>query len=360
MYFFLTVQFWLSSFFVLVLIVFLVGSSCLQRNVGSVYFDRAAGGHRHHCGSDRIVASGCSKGREAARRTQCKNNLKQYGLGLHNYHDVHQMFAPGGGTTWGNGPGIGWQVKVLPFMDQAVLFNSLNLGGNPAFGTPSVYDTILPNTGRQARFKQVPYALCPSNPDAESRSGGWAQSCYTGSLGSQRTPSADGACNQFLNARPATAPSSLLGYDASNGWQDHGNATFPNEISGMFSRWYATFKISQATDGTSNTFLVGEINPTCHDHTDGWWGFNGMGNAHASTSVPPNDGTTCPNSPRVTNPACTAMSNWNYSWGFKSTHVGGVHFLLTDGTVRFVNENIDYNTYQRLGGKSEGLTIGEY
>ena len=299
-----------------------------------------------------LLLPAVQQAREAARRTQCKNNLKQYGLGLHNYHDVHLMFTPGG-TNWG-APNLGWQVGILPFMDQAPLYNGVNMN------TAAAYNTILPSTGREARFKQVPYAICPSNPDAESVDRNWAQSCYTGSLGSQRTPSCDGACNTFLNPRPSNAPSSLLGYDASNGWADHGNYNTPAGINGMFSRLGAAIKIAQVVDGTSNTFMVGEINPMCHDHRSGWWDYNGMGNAHASTSVPPNDFTTCPNSKRVTNPACTAMCNWNYSWGFKSTHVGGVHFLMVDGTVRFINENVDYSTYQRLGGRAEGQTVGEF
>ena len=300
-----------------------------------------------------LLLPAVQQAREAARRTQCKNNLKQYGLGLHNYHDVHLMFPPAGGN-WGS-PQIGWQVKVLPFMDQAPLFNSLDMNSATA------WNTILSNTGRQARFKQVPYAICPSNPDVSSVNSDWAQSTYTGSLGSQPTPSANSACNQFLNPRSANAPGSLLGYDANIPFgAQHGNTNISSELSGMFCRIGAAIKIATVTDGTSNTLMVGEINPICHDHTAGWWHYNGMGNAHASTSVPPNDFTTCPNSNRVTNPACTAMSNWNYTWGFKSTHTGGVHFLMVDGTVRFINENVDYNTYQRLGGRSEGLTVGEF
>ncbi len=307
-----------------------------------------------------LLLPAVQQAREAARRTQCKNNLKQYGLGLHNYHDVHLMFPPGGGD-WNNGPEIGWQVKILPFMDQAPLYNSLNMSANAAQGHgPSAWDVILPNTNRQARYKQVPYAICPSNPDAAFRDSNWAQSTYSGSLGSQRTPSADGNCNTFLNARATNAPSTQFGYDANSGWADHGNTYEARGVSGMFNRLGAPIRIAQVLDGTSNTFMIGEINPTCHDHTAGWWNINGMGTAHASTSVPPNDMTTCPNSTRVTNPACTPMSNWNYSWGFKSTHAGGVHFLLVDGTVRFINEGLDYNSYQRLGGRAEGLSIGEF
>ena len=297
-----------------------------------------------------LLLPAVQQARESARRTQCKNNLKQYGLGLHNYHDTYLMFPPGG-TNWGY-PQIGWQVGILPFMDQTPLFNSLDMNRADAYETPV--------KGGPARLQKVPYSICPSNPDAAFRDTNWAQSCYTGSLGSQRTPSADGNCNTFLNPRPANAPSSLLGYDANMGWQDHGNSNDSTQISGMFSRLGVRTRIATVLDGTSNTIMVGEINPMCHDHTGGWWYYNGMGNAHASTSVAPNDFTTCPNSNRVTNPACTAMCNWNYSWGFKSTHAGGLHVLLVDGSVKFINESLDYNTWQRLGGRSDGQPVGEF
>jgi hypothetical protein len=242
--------------------------------------------------------------------------MKQYGLGLHNYHDVHLMF-PGGGSNWNDGPECGWQVKILPFMDQAQLYNMVNWSGNGAQGHgPPGWDVIAPGPGgRQLRFKQVPYAICPSNPDADFRDGNWAQSCYSGSLGSQRTPSCDGNCNTFLNARPANAPSSLLGYDANMGWADHGNTGEARGMSGMFARIGPPIRIAQVLDGTSNT---------------------------------------------ITNPACTNPCNWNYSWGFKSTHAGGLHILAVDGTVRFIKEGIDYNTWQRLGGRAEGQPIGEF
>ena len=297
-----------------------------------------------------LLLPAVQQARESARRTQCKNNMKQYGLGLHNYHDVHLMFPPGG-LAW-QLPNIGWQVRILPFMDQAVLYKQLNMD-------IAAYNTVLTSTGRQALYKQVPYAICPSNPDADFQNT-WAHACYTGNLGSQRTPSCNGACNTFFNPRPSNAPSTLLGYDANMGGCDHGNCPDAVNYSGMFSRTSWGLKIAQAQDGTSNTMLVGEINPTCHDHRSGWWDMNGMNTAHASTSVPPNDFTTCPNSNRVTNPACTAMCNWNYSWGFKSTHVGGLHILLVDGSVKFVNETLDYNTWQRLGGRSDGQNVGEY
>ena len=86
-----------------------------------------------------------------------------------------------------------------------------------------------------------------------------------------------------------------------------------------------------------------------------------MGNAHASTVCPINEFNTCTLSPKkVSNPACTNPVNYNYSWGFISFHGGGAHFVLVDGAVRFLSENIDHTTYQRLGGRADGQPIGEF
>jgi prepilin-type processing-associated H-X9-DG protein len=86
-----------------------------------------------------------------------------------------------------------------------------------------------------------------------------------------------------------------------------------------------------------------------------------MGNAHASTVAPINEFNTCTAAPKkVSNPACTALTNYNYSWGFKSFHSGGVHFLFVDGSVKFINQNIDHWTYQRIGARADGEPVGEF
>ena len=300
-----------------------------------------------------LLLPAVQQAREAARRSQCKNNLKQYGLGLHNYHDTNGMLPPGGDPNWG-APQIGWQPKILPFMDQAQLFKKLNMN------LPSAWDTII--EGRQARFYNVPYAKCPTDPSGPERDTNWAQTSYSGNLGSQQTPSANGGCNQFLTAG--------VNYETTQGNSGHGNTNNRSNISGVFGRLGPTIKFAHITDGLANTFFVGEILSDCHDHTAGWWHFNGMGNAHASTSAPLNIMCSCPSlngATAATAPQCfpggtdcRAQSNWNYSWGFKSKHQGGAHFLMGDGTVRFINQNLDYQTYQRLGGRTDGRVVGEF
>lgn len=303
-----------------------------------------------------LLLPAVQQAREAARRSQCKNNLKQYGLGLQNYHDTSLMLPPAG-ANWGV-PEIGWQPRILPFMDQDALFKKVNMKAAQA------WDTLMPD-GRRAREYNFPYTRCPTDPSSLIQSespNGWAQTSYSGNLGSQRTPSCDGNCNQFLTPG--------VHYEAQQGNADHGNTTSATNLSGVFGRLGPTIKFAQITDGLANTFFVGEIMSQCHDHTAGLWHYNGMGNAHASTSAPLNIMCSCPTlsgasaatAPRCF-PAgndCRAQCNWNYSWGFKSAHKGGAHFLMGDGTVRFINENLDYQSYQRLGGRADGQTIGQF
>jgi prepilin-type processing-associated H-X9-DG protein len=108
-----------------------------------------------------LLLPSVQQAREAARRSQCKNNLKQYGLALHNYLDVYNYFPIGGAQdwpTWSNGPGVGWQARILPQIDQAPLYNQLNFNS-----TVSQCATIIAPGPTQFRGSIVPYMLCPSD-----------------------------------------------------------------------------------------------------------------------------------------------------------------------------------------------------
>jgi prepilin-type processing-associated H-X9-DG protein len=225
----------------------------------------------------------------------------------------------------------------------------------------SVTRIVLPDRD-EAGEKQVPYAMCPSDPWPRQVPGStstpykttasWAQSSYTGSIGSQRTPSSNSACNPFQVFAEVIAAGNV----------DYGRSNDKRRISGMFSYWGPFIRIRDVTDGTSNTLFVGEVRPDCHSHaTYGWWFSNSMGNAHASTVVPINETNTCDFAPKtISNPTCVGKTNYNYSWGFKSFHAGGAHFLLVDGSVRFISQNTDHLNYQRLGGRSDGQVVGEF
>jgi prepilin-type N-terminal cleavage/methylation domain-containing protein/prepilin-type processing-associated H-X9-DG protein len=295
-----------------------------------------------------LLLPAVQQAREAARRTQCKNNLKQYGLALHNYHDTYKMFAIGAtGGCCAVQPAFGFQVRLLPYLDQAPLFNAINF----SYAGDAASSFTLPD-GSRVGSKVIPPAVCPSDGSSTNPLNGWGQSNYDGSMGSQGNNSVDSAnCNvyqsfaQFVNPNNADTLNSTL-------------------VSGMGCRQAASFTIASVTDGTSNTIHMGEVLPSCNDHSSGgMWHQNGMGNFHSSTIVPINDFTTCSwaSGSQVRWPNCKNPNNWNISWGFRSRHTGGAHFLFVDGTVRFLSENIDHaNTYQRLGGRADGKVVGDF
>jgi prepilin-type N-terminal cleavage/methylation domain-containing protein len=314
--------------------------------------------------------------REAARKSNCQSNLRQFGLALMNYSEVYKAYPPGGmirtdaAGAWLNS--WGWQVAVLPFAEQQPLYDLVRRADHfradgitllpPGEYAPGYWE--MPVNGEPARRKQVPYARCPT--DTTSDPGGeweWAGASYTGSLGSQPTVSADGNCNVYYNTRGVNWEERCSWWNGSQ-WLpvDHGNSEEKKYISGMFTRLGGRIasqliRMADATDGTSNTIAVGEILGTCHDHGGGWWHYNAMGAAHASTSVPINEMTTCDFSRSITFPSCTAKSNWNLSWGFRSMHPGGAQFCLVDGSARFIPQSVNYDVYQRLGGRGDGKTF---
>ena len=290
--------------------------------------------------------------REAARKSQCQDHLHNYGVALHSYDGDFKSFPIGGtfrvdanfNPIWGSQfPQLSWHARLLTYMEQKPLYDAIDW---------SLPDARTQNiNGTELRRLDLDYALCPS--DASGRLNNvWAQTNYGGNLGSQRVSSANTACNIFYTDN--------VNFENPGGNANHGNTLNKRDISGVFGRMGPSIGLKDMSDGTSNVFLIGEILPACHDHREGMWSFNGDGNAHSGTQVPPNTWTTCvepyrPNNPEY--PACTAQNNWNLSWGFRSAHPGGVQFCMGDDKVTFVSENIDYETYQRLGGRKDGQPV---
>jgi prepilin-type N-terminal cleavage/methylation domain-containing protein/prepilin-type processing-associated H-X9-DG protein len=302
-----------------------------------------------------LLLPAVQKVREAAARMQCQNNLKQYGLAMHNYHDTVNFFPPGGqlagpntgqAENWGDDKGT-WLVYALPYIEQDNLFKLI----------PDIASTVNPlgvargipafATARPKIFR------CPSdgfNPQ-------WGVSNYAGNLGPQCLAS---GCNESNQVWCNTLP----GIPAS---PDHGNDWGSSGIRGLFNRLGAKIKMSSVKDGLSNTIMIGETLPETHDHFfDGSWShFNG-GNAHISTIVPINTRI----SPTIRTGSCgpdvvggvtlQRDRNWNFSWGFRSEHSGGVNFVFGDGSVRFVSQSINMTTYQYIGCRNDGQVPGNF
>ncbi|MCA9010544.1 MAG: DUF1559 domain-containing protein [Planctomycetaceae bacterium] len=290
-----------------------------------------------------LLLPAVQQAREAARRTQCKNNLKQLGLAFHNYADVHQrlprnnpLVVRGDGKRWVQGP---WTLTLLPFLEQANLYNSWNL------------DLGFAEGGNLALVKtNLPFYSCPSDP----------------------TP----AIASFPPPSPATftADSTALGtgvrYDAMSvdypavqqirrPPMDNNATTSPFSI-GILPQDNPQ-KLANVTDGLSNVVILGESaglprrlnrrtdvgdNAPVHGHLAGWCRFQIIKTNRAGDTL---YGGNC-----LINCTNYAMTNM-YSF-----HDGGAQILLGDGSVRFLSENSDMDVFYRLFAIQDGNPLPEF
>jgi prepilin-type N-terminal cleavage/methylation domain-containing protein/prepilin-type processing-associated H-X9-DG protein len=297
--------------------------------------------------------------REAARRMSCSNNLKQFGLALHNYHDVNKTFPYGTNAhidpAWPTQFPKGSQMfKLLPFMEQSPLYDQVDFGTN--------VDTQMANLGYglrgwgnlnpQTDQQDLGIFRCPS--DDFDRLPDVSMSNYAPSMGNQNMP--DGGRCPGLNGNDfGTAPA---------GHGDSGRACNGNTVSGVFDRFCWGAKLRDITDGTSNVIAMGECRPLCADHSQYHpWSHH---NAYWLATVAPINWPTCRNEQGGKDDStggaedCNHFRTWNMSMGFKSRHPGGAQFVLCDGSVQFIPETIDYMTYQRLGDRRDGNPVGEW
>ncbi|QDV49689.1 DUF1559 family PulG-like putative transporter [Gimesia fumaroli] len=296
-----------------------------------------------------LLLPAVQQAREAARRSTCKNSLKQMGIALHNYHDTHRTFPPGAvfyGTTsapadgrhvnWGTT----WVVQILPFMDQAPLYNNYNMSLPAQSANSNTADSVLQT--------KIPMLRCPSQPGVD----------------------------RFLLTQPAGGNFSKITYAGSVGSGSTLDIADFNDNSrrGIFSAIAQNgAKIRDITDGTTNVIMASEIVTGTNTGDDkGAWGWC-TGALFSGTNE---NGVLTPNTSQVTDRTPYASNNTsdkNYNrrnnpddvnagsgQAARSFHVGGVHALLGDGAVRFISENVDQTTYLNLLAIGDGNTIGEY
>ena len=323
-----------------------------------------------------LLLPAVQQAREAARRSSCKNNLKQLGVAVHNYHSTHGSFplnttpVIGPGRTWSQASRGSYLVQLLPYVEQSAIFEALDFRATgtqlwnnfgPADPQRSLENVTTDGSAaveRIIRHQAIPVFMCPSE-DAPLVDGHGAKSTYALSMGNQLMPGNGtgwGTCTQY--------PGNIFG----SGESGHGNTRNPGQVSGIVSRlgWGASFR--DITDGTSNVILGGEIRPQCGDHSrNGWMHFNSI---WIATTAPINypiacvrqeplrDGTRWNGTPVTSaTTGCNHWQNWQTSQGFKSRHVGGAQFVMCDGSVQFISENIDYLSYQYLGDRRDGNPV---
>lgn len=291
-----------------------------------------------------LLLPAVQQAREAARRSTCKNNLKQLGLALHNYHDTHRTFPPGHigrcSTPNLNASGL---VMLLPFIDQAVIYNQYNFEGTMYTGETSAGLTSgtitsfagdpLTNGNMAPSQNLLPAFLCPSDPGVEvTAATGWPAPTPTG----------------------ATKGGAKTNYDfitnsAHNACEDWSNTTANVRI--MFGD-ESKCKIRDITDGTSNTIAMGETTRSgVNAGGNMTWGYR----AHVQIGIQLFDYGVNIFSPGGASTG--SLANWSRPG---SLHVGGMHVLLGDGAVRFISENIDSTTRADLCKIADGNVIGEW
>lgn len=282
-----------------------------------------------------LLLPAVQQAREAARRTQCKNNLKQIGLALHNYHDVSQSFPPG--ALFGDDD-YGWGTFILPYLDQGNIYTKLDFNNYPDDTHAGTGAQIVIPLQEGLTDQVLSVYICPSN-----------------SMTLRHSPFRPGAGDdgQDLGGHARSDYKGCLG-------------TGGGAVTGMFGKIKDTLlptRIRDIIDGTTNTMAVG----------DGYTRF-----MRAVTGPPPAD---CSGNP---DPNCNAgdfsvwvgtnnqhqnivaetrlanIPNGDRDDSFASQHVGGIQMVFADGSARFISENVDMVTFGNLGDKADGNVVGEF
>ena len=339
-----------------------------------------------------LLLPAVQQAREAARRTQCKNNLKQIGIALHNYHDTHSCLppmkiwasaidCPGGPDAWHNTGGWSWRVMILPYVEQSTMYSQINFNihhsqaGCPGSSTSWATATRTPIAGY----------LCPSD-STQAIIGTNAGTNYGAVI------SSNAVANLFNNTVSGTAPTVITPERMHAVFQ--ANSTGPVKV-----------RLDDIKDGTSNTIAVAEVfrgrrtairggsgvsgasldgNGRCYRwmvegacEVTGTLGRGGsLGNVDGYQNVGGNAGnflqvgaTTAQTGDGGPNDNRADQSSWNGENdegahnGFRpssSQHVGGVQVLLGDGSVKFASNNVDSNLWNAAHSRSGGEVMGEW
>jgi prepilin-type N-terminal cleavage/methylation domain-containing protein/prepilin-type processing-associated H-X9-DG protein len=279
-----------------------------------------------------LLLPAVQKVREAAARSKCTNNLKQIGLGLHNYHGVNNTFPPGYRTNKTDSSLWGWGTDLLPYVEQENLYKLLNPTGQTLMQAGTANFSLLQTA--------VPGYICPSDTNTggnqnNNRLFGWAGGQFAG----------------------------ISNYVVAGGNKDGslsaGQAVFTNDVG---------VNVLQITDGSSNTFAAGERMTQQNSPS-------GVINAYAglwcggdsSSGTTQGDGAIRAFTQYQMQTGYNSSDSKNYpAYAFSSMHTGGANFLLCDGSVRFLSQSISYKnedrpytaTYSMLGDRTDGQPLG--
>jgi prepilin-type N-terminal cleavage/methylation domain-containing protein/prepilin-type processing-associated H-X9-DG protein len=303
-----------------------------------------------------LLLPAIQKVREAANRAKCTNNLKQLGLALHQFHDDYNGFPKAGKLI----NTLSWHVYILPFIEQANLYNQFDLttgtfDANNGVGSGTA---PAPNTGKKNFWAQYPIAtfLCPSSSATTMQQGGNnnvdTPELINGTI-SPYTTHYYGVLGPVGN-NPATGQA--YGFDNSGAAAGFGGFS----TQGIFMRDTVSpntnigpepgKRIADVTDGTANTLLLGEMS----------WVNIQTGTRYRSWVRGCDTTPVCAGARNVVNAINSPSIATYMDIAFGSMHVHGANFGMADGSVRFIDEGINLSTYLSIASCSGGETVGDF
>ncbi|HEY2412611.1 MAG TPA: DUF1559 domain-containing protein [Pirellulaceae bacterium] len=275
--------------------------------------------------------------RESARRSQCQNNLKQMGIGLHNYHDTFLVLPFG----WSD-RGAGWSTMLLPYIEQKPLYDTLG------FNEADNWDSAN-SANQRACGTYINVFRCPS------------MAVIPKHITNQSIP--DRVPTSYRGVASSTADSDDQSTSKVGRWMEE------KDLEGLFFGC-SRIRFAEITDGTSNTFAVGESRFDTFSQDGNEMDFWYIG----SPQIDP-----CSCVPSVNTSSATEFSEFCGSTGvpfnarvipttsgyvkelsFTSLHPNGAQFVLADGSVRFVPFSINQTTYQALGSRNNGEVLADF
>jgi prepilin-type N-terminal cleavage/methylation domain-containing protein/prepilin-type processing-associated H-X9-DG protein len=279
-----------------------------------------------------LLLPAVQKVRDAAARSQCSNNLHQLALAVHGYHDATGFFPtnylnPGPGQYGVAYPNWSWLARILPHMEQGNIYSqtgapTANLNANPAAVAIPVKTFLCPADEASGGLPRTDAADCGSQP--------MGQTSYKGVCGS------NWAWGSYTNT-----------VNGNNNGLEQGNGIFYRSDGLPTTTGHGPIKMTSISDGTSNTFMIGEDIPKLNY----WCSWPYSNNAVGTCAIPLNNALVA-GQPGFNNPG-----DWPDNYSFRSRHTGGANFAFADGSVQFVSQGIDLTTYRALASYNSGEVV---
>jgi prepilin-type N-terminal cleavage/methylation domain-containing protein len=312
-----------------------------------------------------LLLPAVQQAREAARRSQCKNNLKQIGLAYHNYHDSFRCFPFGKGAGYAGAPGYArWSAHamLLPYIDQAPLYNSINFSAAPDTpGMAGAITTFMPaySGGINTIPSQavISVFICPTD---QGITGDWkGQNNYCGNQGGWLCDRGDSPATGANDVSPGEVQTGIFYYlsrvraaDVRDGLSN--TAFFSEKIRGQGNpnpKSDLFVMANQSTlDNTYNTCMA--TNPATALPLTSKWGWSWVMGENCCTLYNHVAG---PNKVSCAGiPFPGTMTNMSMQVSPNSYHTGGVHLLMGDGAIHFLSDSVDLGVWRGLGSRAGG------